>query len=81
MKIFVSATEFCCSNMYKKKSNPSDRIFATCCGDEILLQKHRFSHKFSGKRGDMSPQRVAATSRPTCTHAVICRRDFLLQLA
>ena len=50
-------------------------------GDKILLQKHKFSRKFSSKRGDVSPQRVAATSRPACTHAVICRGDLLLQLA
>ena len=31
-------------------------------------------------RRDLSLQRVAATSRRTCTHGVVCRRDLLLQL-
>ena len=31
-------------------------------------------------RCDVSPHLVAATSRPTCTHGVICRRDVLQQL-
>ena len=29
---------------------------------------------------DLSPQRVAATSRLTCTQGVLCRRQVLLQL-
>ena len=37
---FVAPT--CC-----KKSMKSDRICATCCGDKILLQRQRFSQKFS----------------------------------
>ena len=31
-------------------------------------------------RYDVWPHRVAATSRPTCSHGVICHRDVLLQL-
>ena len=83
LKIFVSATEFCCSNMLQKIK--SDRICATFYGDNILLQRQRFSQKFSRTheaicRCNVSPQHVAATIRPTCTHGVICRRDLLLQL-
>ena len=49
------------------------------CGDKILLWTQRFSQKFSTTheaicRCDMSPQRVAATSRPTCTQGVIRHR-------
>ena len=51
-----------------------------------VAEKKIFSQKFSRTheaicRCDVSPQRVASTSRPTCTHGVICRRDVLLQLA
>ena len=62
MKIFVSATEFCRSNMLQKfKSN---RICANCCGDKILLQRQIFSQKFSSTheaicRRDMFVQLVA----------------------
>ena len=49
--------------------------FATYCGDKILLQTHE-----AICRCNVSPQRVASTSRPTCTHQLICRRDVLLQL-
>ena len=60
-------------------------FFATCCSDKILLRRQRFSQKFSSTheaicRCDVSPHLVAATSRPTCTHGVIGRRDVLLQL-
>ena len=53
--------------------------------DKILLRRQRFSQKFSSTheaicRCDVSPHLVAATSRPTCTHGVIGRRDVLLQL-
>ena len=83
VKIFVSATEFYRRNMSQKIK--SDRVFATYCGDKILLRRQRFSQKFSSTheaicRCDVSPQRVAATSRPTCTHGVISRLDLLLQL-
>ena len=44
VKIYVSATEFCRSNMLQKIK--SDRICATCCGDKILLQRQRFSQNF-----------------------------------
>ena len=83
VKISVSATEFCRSNLLQKIK--SDRICATCRGDKILLQRQRFSPNFSSTheaicRCDVSPQHVAATSRRTCIHGVICRRDLLLQL-
>ena len=53
--------------------------------NKILLQRQRFSQKFSVThevicRCDVSLQHVAATSHPTCTHIVICRHDLLLQL-
>ena len=66
-----------------KKSNQTEfvRLIAAtkfCCRD-------RFSQNFSSTheaicRCDVSPQHVAATSRQTCTHGLICRRDLLLQL-
>ena len=74
VKIFVAATEFCRLN----KSHNFSLIwfFATCCSDKILLRRQRVSQKFSNThevicRCDVSPQRVAATSRRTCTHGVI----------
>ena len=73
VKIFVSATEFCRSDTLQKIK--SDRICATCRGNKILLQRHE-----AISRCDVSPQHVAATSRRTCTHGVICRRYLLLQL-
>ena len=83
VKIFVSVTEFCRSNMLQKIK--SDKICATCRGDKTLLQRERFSQNFSSTheaicRCDVSPQHVAATSRRTCTHGEICRCDLLLQL-
>ena len=69
---FVAAT--CC-----KKSNRTEfvRLIAAtkfCCRDKDF-------HKFlQYTRSDVSPQRVAATSRRTCAHGVISRRDLLLQL-
>ena len=63
----------------------SDRICATCCVDKIMLQRQRFSQNFSWHEGicrcDESPQHVAATSRQTCTHGVICRRDLCRNLS
>ena len=41
VKVFLSATEFCRSNMLQKIK--SDRICATYRGDKILLQRQRFS--------------------------------------
>ena len=80
VKIFVSATEFCHSNMLQKIK--SDRICATCRHDKILFQGQRFFSKFlQYTRSDLSPQHVAATSCRTCTHGVICRRNWLLQLS
>ena len=60
-------------------------FFATCCSDKIMLRRQRFSQKFSSTheaicRCDVSPHLVSATSRPTCTHRVIYRRDVLQQL-
>ena len=56
MKIFVSATEFCRSDMLQKIK--SDRICATCRGDKLLLQRHdAICHC------DVSPLLVAATCR------------------
>ena len=54
--------------------------FVTCCGDTILLQRQRFSQKFSSTQSDLSLRCVAATCCPSCTHGVICRRDLLCQL-
>ena len=70
VKMFVSATEFCRSNMLQKIK--SDRIYATCRGDKILLQRQRFSQNLSSTleaigHCDVSPQHVSATSRRTCT--------------
>ena len=82
VKIFVATTEFCCHN----KSRFSLIWFlAPCCSNKILLQRQRFSQKFSSThevicRCDMSPHLVAATRRLTCSNGVICRRDVLLQL-
>ena len=42
---FVSTTEFYYCN--KSQKIKSDWICATCCGDKILLQRQRFSQKFS----------------------------------
>ena len=71
VKFFVAATEFCLRN----KSHRFSLIwyFATCCGDKILLRSQSFLQKFSRTheaicRCDVSPHRVAATSRGTCTH-------------
>ena len=60
-------------------------FFLACCSEIILLRRQRFSQKFSSTLTaicccDVSPHRVAATSRPTCTHEVIYRHDVLLQL-
>ena len=64
VKIFVSAREFCHSNMLQKIK--SDRICATCRGDKNLLQGQRF-YKISPVH---TKQFVAA----------MCRRNMLLQL-
>ena len=70
MKIFVAATEFCgrkffCDLLQRKNSVAETEIFT-----KILHHT----------RSDLSPRHVAATSRPTFTYGVICRRDVLLQL-
>ena len=64
VKISVSATEFCRSNMLQKIK--SDRICATFCGDKILLQRQRFSPNFSSTHEVLVP--------------AICRCNKLLQL-
>ena len=48
VKIFVSATEFCYRNM--SQVIKSDGIYATCSSDKILLQRQRFSQKFSSTK-------------------------------
>ena len=59
MKIFVSATEFCRSDMLQKIK--SDRICATCRGDKPQSQRHD-----AICRCDVSPLLVAATCRLVC---------------
>ena len=71
VKIFVSATEFYRRNMSQKIK--SDRIFATYCGDKILLRGRRFSRKKIQKKKN-SP---VHTKRFV---AAMCRRNVLLQL-
>ena len=61
LKMFASATEFCRFNIAK-----NIYICATCCGFKILLQRQRFSQKFSSTheaiyRYKMSPRHVATT--------------------
>ena len=73
---FVAATS-------GKKSNHT--ICATCWSNKILLQRQRFSQKFSSTNEaichcDVPLQSVAATSCSTCTHRVFCSHDLLLQL-
>ena len=69
-KIFVSAMEFCrCNKLQKIKS---DWICVTCYSDKILLQRQRFSQKFSSTHEaicccDVSLHHVAATCRLECT--------------
>ena len=67
--IFVSATEFC--RFKESQKVKSDWIFATCCGDKILLQQKIFT-KFSSTHEaicgcNLSPRHVAATYRLVCT--------------
>ena len=70
VKIFVSSTEFCRSNMSQKIKSEN---LCDSTRQQILLQRQRFSQKFPSTheaicRCDVSPQRVAATtncSRPT----------------
>ena len=84
LKIFDSATEFCRRN--KSQKIKSDWICATCCGDKILLQRQRFSQKFSSthegiSRCNVLPRHVAATCHlvsgggvlPYITYAGMCR--------
>ena len=81
VKIFVAATEFC-------RRNKSHRFcliwfFATCCSDKFCCRNkdfHKHSPEHTKRFVAVSPYLVAATSRPTCTHGVIYRRDVLLQL-
>ena len=68
VKIFVSSTEFCRSNMLQKIK--SDRICVTCYDDNIriLLQRQRFSQKFS------------STYKVICPCNMSPRRDPQLQI-
>ena len=73
---------FVCNRCCRDKSHKFSLtwLFATCCSDKILFRRQRFSQKFCSAheaicRCDVSPHLVAATSRPTCTHGVICRHD------
>ena len=63
----------------------SDLIFCDLSQRQNLMQRQRFSQKFSSTQEvicccDVSPHLVAATRRPTCSHGVICRRNVLQQL-
>ena len=58
-----------------------NQIFATCCGNKILLQRQRFSQKFSSTHEaicccNVSPRHVAGTCRLVCTDLYI----YLLSL-
>ena len=82
VKMFVSAMEICRRDNLHKFC--LIWFFATCCCDKIMLQSD-FHKKFSiYTRSDLSCDvsllHVAATSRRTCSHGVICRCDMLLQL-
>ena len=64
----------------------SDRIYASCRGDKIPLQRQRFSQNLSSTykaicRCDVSHDMLLQlVSRRTCSHGVICCLDLLLQL-
>ena len=67
VKIFVSATEFCC----RTKLHKFNLIWfcATCCGDKIQSRRQRFSQKFSSIHGvicrrDVMQQHVARVFWP-----------------
>ena len=65
--------------MSQKKKIKSDRICATCCGDKnSVADTEIFTEilQYTVCPSDVSPQRVAATSRPIGTHGVICRREL-----
>ena len=66
MKIFISATEFCSSNLLQKIK--SDRICATYRGDKIILPAET---KIFTKNSPVHAKRFVAAMR---------RRDMLLQL-
>ena len=70
VKIFVSATEFCRCN--KSQKNQIRLNLCDLLWRQILLQRQRFSQKFSSTheaicRCNMSPRHVAATCRLVCT--------------
>ena len=50
-----------------------DSIFATCCGDKILLQRKRVLYEAIY----LVAATCRATCRPTCTQDVICLLDAL----
>ena len=76
VKIFASATSRTTSVWHDFLRLVAGTKF--CCGDNDFQKKLSSTHE-AICRCDVSPHRVAATSRPTCTHGVICRRDELLQ--
>ena len=69
MKTFVSATEFCRGDKSYKFCLIC--FFATCCCNKIMLQRRKFSQKFSITdeaicRCDVSLRHVATTCRLLC---------------
>ena len=79
MKVFVSTTEFCRRKMLQKIK--SDRIYATCCSDKILLHCQRFFTKLlQYTQSDLSLRVVVATCCHNWLLDVICHRKVLLQL-
>ena len=84
VKIFVSATEFCrCDKPHKFCLI---WFFATCCCDKILLQRQRFSQKFSSTheaicRCDVSQWHVAATCRLVCTNLNLTSKHHSIQFS
>ena len=63
VKVFVSTTEFCRRKMLQKIK--SDRIYATCCSNKILLHCQRFFTKvLQYTQSDLSLRVVVAT----CCH-------------
>ena len=79
VKVFVSTTEFCRRKMLQKIK--SDRIYATCCSDKILLHCQRFFTKLlQYTQSDLSLRVVVATCCHNWLLDVICHRKVLLQL-
>ena len=76
MKIFVSATEFCHSNMHVAKSQIRLNLCDLLRRQNSVVETKIFAKILQYTRSDLLPQHVAATSRPICTQGEICRRDF-----